>query len=453
MSQKVPPSCTDQEAWQIVSRINAEMADLNRALAQYNQQVEAQNEKLTAQYAKMKAMSILIESLYRKVADQNALLEQRVSERTENLQATIKQLQDMEAEHRHDAQSAVRVQQALLQGLDLSEHIAVRTIYRPHHYIGGDLYYFGPRSDRLLRGFLIDISGHGLSTALHTASLHVLLREVNEKNLPLTDTMRWLNQRAGEFFDEMTFAGAIAFEIDLELRMFRWVCAGIRKVWVATKERRGCVDCAGMFLGIRSEESFEMHSMAIDAGDSIYLMTDGVSDLLERKSDVEAGCLVLADYEAMLEQLGELADSAERRDDATAVCFHVRSLPESLIFRSGWPRILQLNGYGDYQRLRGVISRIIAEASGQEHSLQEVAIHEALANAMECRDGVSRQHQARVKLNRFGNRFVVRIRTSRIGFAGNALLRRLRSEKEAMFTYGEDASMGRGIPIRSLDYA
>lgn len=266
--------------------------------------------------------------------------------------------------------------------------------------------------------------------------------------------MRWLNQRAGEFLTRMTLPGKCA-EIDLELRI--GTPLGLREFTKCGLRQRAAGIChlrAGMFLlGIRSEESFEMHSMAIDAGDSIYLMTDGVSDLLERKSDVEAGCLVLADYEAMLEQLGELADSAERRDDATAVCFHVRSLPESLIFRSGWPRILQLNGYGDYQRLRGVISRIIAEASGREHSLQEVAIHEALANAMECRDGVSRQHQARVKLNRFGNRFVVRIRTSRIGFAGNALLRRLRSEKEAMFTYGEDASMGRGIPIRSLDYA
>lgn len=92
------------------------MADLNRALAQYNQQVEAQNEKLTAQYAKMKAMSILIESLYRKVADQNALLEQRVSERTENLQATIKQLQDIEPSI-DTTRSRQFASTALLQGL------------------------------------------------------------------------------------------------------------------------------------------------------------------------------------------------------------------------------------------------------------------------------------------------------------------------------------------------
>ena len=84
---------------------------------------------------------------------------------------------------------------------------------------------------------------------------------------------------------------------------------------------------------------------------------------------------------------------------------------------------------------------------GKAHSLQEVAVHEALANAMECRDGIPRQHRARIRFNKIGNRLIVRVKTSRIGFAGNAVLRRLRSHPEDMFSFGEDASMGRGIPI------
>jgi anti-sigma regulatory factor (Ser/Thr protein kinase) len=39
------------------------------------------------------------------------------------------------------------------------------------------------------------------------------------------------------------------------------------------------------------------------------------------------------------------------------------------------------------------------------------------------------------------------VKTSRLAFAGNAMLRRLRSQPEEMFAFGEDASMGRGIPI------
>ena len=74
-------------------------------------------------------------------------------------------------------------------------------------------------------------------------------------------------------------------------------------------------------------------------------------------------------------------------------------------------------------------------------------MNEALANALECRDGVPRPHYARLRFNRLGKWFVVRVKTSRMGFAGNALLRRLRIHPGEMFLYGEDSGMGRGIPI------
>ncbi len=89
----------------------------------------------------------------------------------------------------------------------------------------------------------------------------------------------------------------------------------------------------------------------------------------------------------------------------------------------------------------------MAEATGEAHSVQEIAVNEALANALECRDGVPRQQQASLRFNKIGNRFIVRAQSSRIGFAGNALLRRLRAPPEDLFSFGEDASMGRGIPI------
>jgi anti-sigma regulatory factor (Ser/Thr protein kinase) len=52
-----------------------------------------------------------------------------------------------------------------------------------------------------------------------------------------------------------------------------------------------------------------------------------------------------------------------------------------------------------------------------------------------------------LRFNKVGNRLIVRVKTSRIGFAGNAILKRLRSQPEDIFSFGEDASMGRGIPL------
>ena len=355
----------------------------------------------------------------------------------------ITERRQREQELRSDAQLATRVQKALLSLPAKSEFLEVVTIFQPFDYVGGDLYFMDWRYDgSLLRGFLLEAPGHGLSTALHTASLHVLLREVNERDLPLADAMHWLNRRAGEYFDGETFVGAIGFEIDLETRELRSVCGGISKIWLATKSEQGIQEYSGRCLGLQGDARFATHVLPLEIGDSFYFVTEGLAGLLEQQVNAP-----LKRYPEMTDLLRTLSETQDRRDDATAVCIHVRSLPRSMVRQDGWPRILRVNGYGDYQRFKGEIARILSEVTGKPHSLQEVAVHEALANAMECRDGVPRQHKARLRFNKVGNCFIVRVKTSRMGFAGNAVLRRLRSQPEDMFSFGEDASMGRGIPM------
>lgn len=348
-----------------------------------------------------------------------------------------------EQEIHRDAQLATRVQNALLKQPEPSEYIGLHTVYHPYSYVGGDLYFMDWRYNAtVLRGFVVDATGHGLGTALHTASMHVLLREVNELDLPLSEQMRWINQRIGQYFDEGTFAGAIAFELDLQMRQLRWVCAGIPEIWVSTPMVQGVVAKPGMYLGIDAEESFETHKLPVGIGDSFYFLTDGLAEKLAVCRDIPVG-----EYPDMITLLHQLAEEVDGRDDATAICLQIHSLPQQLVCQNGWPKKIRLNGYGDYQRLKGEIADILAEATGLAHSLQEVAVNEALANALECRDGVPRKHRASIKFNRIGDNLVVRVKSSRMGFAGNAILRRLRIKPEELFSYGEDAGMGRGIPI------
>ena len=185
-----------------------------------------------------------------------------------------------------------------------------------------------------------------------------------------------------------------------------------------------------------------MHELPLESGDSCYFLTDGLADLLTHRQDAPLG-----DHSAMVAFLEELAKDTSCRDDATAICIQIRSLPATVMCQEGWPKVLYLNGYGDYQRMKGEIAAILAEVTGLPHSIQEVAVNEAIANALECRDGISRQNRAKIRFNRIGSRLIVRVQTSRMGFAGNALLKRLRAKPEELFSFGEDEGMGRGIPI------
>ncbi len=342
-----------------------------------------------------------------------------------------------------EAQLASRVQEALLREIEPSPWLDVVTVYRPQGFVGGDLYFMDWRyNGQLLRGFLLDTSGHGLGTALHTSAIHLLLREINELNLPLADQMAWLNRRAHHYFDEASFAAAIGFEIDLTTRKLRWVCAGIPEIRIATRAVRGILARSGLYLGINLEETFDVHELAIDEGDTFYFLTDGLTDRLGMHTD-----LPFENFESMVKLITALADSPERRDDATAVCIKIKSLPIAKNNVFEWPQVFDFNGYGDYQRFRGEVSRFLAETVQKPHSMQEVAVNEALANALECRDGVSRQHRVELRFNRIGKWFSVRVKTSRMGFAGNSMLRRLRANPVDFFAYGEDLGMGRGLPI------
>ena len=342
-----------------------------------------------------------------------------------------------------DAQLANRIQHALLSTPKTSEHLVIHSIYHPYRYISGDLYFMDWRQDnQVLRCFLIDVTGHGLATALHTSAINVLLHEVNDLDLSLSEQLRWLNRQASRYFEDSAFAAAIIIEIDLTLHQLRYACAGIPEFWLYSSQHCGSLQAPGLFLGIDDNEFFESHTLALSPGDNLYFMTAGLTDLLRQHHDAP-----LHDFDAMVSFLETLPNSPDFRDDATAICLRIKSLPHDTAQAVGWPRHMNINGYGDYRRRQELLAKLLAEVTGKQHSVQEVAVNEALANALECRDGVPRPHQAHIKLNRIGRWFVVRIRTNRIGFAGNALLHRLRATPDSMFSYGQQESMGRGIPL------
>ena len=347
-----------------------------------------------------------------------------------------------EQNRRQDAAIAQRIQRAQLSELLTSEYVQVETAFQPYAEVSGDLYHLEWLNEgQLLRGYLLDVPGHGLTTALYTSTLKVLLHEVAEQDASLTDQVRWLNKQVCRFFESNAFAAAIAFELDLQLRELRCVGAGITRFWVDMSAGRGPVQIPGLYLGIDEQQSYGLQTLPLATGDRICFATDGLESML-----LAAEGRRIEDCDQFSSLLSTITETSTQKDDIAAVCIRIKSLPQALM-AEGWPKTLRLNGFEDYRRFKGEVAKVLAEVTGQTHSLEEVAVNEAIANALECRDGKARNQRAILKFSRFGHRFVVRVKTSRIGFAGNAVLSRLRANPELLFAFGEDASMGRGIPL------
>lgn len=362
----------------------------------------------------------LIVVIYRNIADQ------------------LKQEQD----RLQDAAIARRIQRAQLSCPTDSEYVVIETAYLPCGDISGDIYHLEWRNDgNLLRGFLVDVTGHGLTTALYTSTINVLLHEAAELDASLGEQLTWLNRQVARHFETSAFVAAIAFEIDLQVRELRYVGAGITRFWLRMAVKKGMIQVPGLHLGMDQAQIYPMHTLPLTVGDHLCFATDGVESLLADRPLCQ-GC----DGKQISAILLALPADTEKTHDTTAICIKIKALPQAL-FSDTWPKMLKLNGFDDYRRLKSEVAKVLTEVTGRQHSIQEVAVNEALANAMECRDGVPRQHRARIRFNKIGSWLIVRVQTSRIGFAGNAILRRLRSAPEALFAFGEDQAMGRGIPL------
>ena len=347
-----------------------------------------------------------------------------------------------EQSRKQEAAIARRIQWSQMSEPAASPFVEIKTALESYGEISGDLYYLAWRNEgQLLRGYLVDVPGHGLITALYASILKGLLQEAAEQDASLAEQVGWLNHQVCSQFEPDAFAAAIAFELDLQLRELRYVGAGITRFWLDMPPAGSVVQIPGLYLGIDEHHVYGMQTLPVSVGGQVCFATDG----LETAALAKEGCGIDS-CGRCCELVSGLGEAAALKDDIALICIRIRELPRTFL-NGDWPKRLTLNGYEDYRRLKSEVAKVLAEFTGKPHSLQEVAVNEAIANALECRDGKARRQNARIKFSWFGKRLVVRVKTSRIGFAGNAMLERLRANPEQLFAFGEDASMGRGIPL------
>jgi len=238
-------------------------------------------------------------------------------------------MRDMTVERRrqvemmHDAELARRVQRDLLPKLQESPLVDIRALYHPSNVVSGDSYHLEWRNKgTLLRGFLVDVSGHGLATAIQTASINSLLSENETAKLPLLGQVRRLNARAGKYFTDGAYAAMLGFELDLSLRELRYIGAGITQFYANGRK----IETPGMFVGMWDEAEFIEGKITVAEGDSFCFLTDGFTDVLAKPEYVGFFSEKGSAFDADVNALEKLAKSGVLSDDGTGVCLKVKSL-------------------------------------------------------------------------------------------------------------------------------
>ena len=344
---------------------------------------------------------------------------------------TRKMQKQMEAE----LSNAATVQRSLLVKDCLTDRVEIRTFYQPYREVSGDFYgYDWNHSGAVLQGYLIDVMGHGIGTALQTAALNVLFHQAMDEQLSLKETLLLVNRQAQSYFGEGMFAAAICFELDLSRMTMRYISAGINYFMASSRNLHGLIRAPGSLVGVDDHPDFIEQTVSVQAGDVFYFATDGLMDVMSRHVPVD-----LHDFDRILTAMKVAAPAGGGHDDASALCLRIRDPVQ-------WPVFFELSKPEEMKYLRGRLREILVGSVGGKAIFIEVALNEAINNALRSASQTETP-LIRLKINKLGSRLVFRVRDSGPGFDVNGMIPLVKRTWLAETKIADCEEDGRGLSI------
>ncbi|KEJ90667.1 chemotaxis protein CheY [Sulfitobacter donghicola DSW-25 = KCTC 12864 = JCM 14565] len=265
------------------------------------------------------------------------------------LSDTLDELQQLYDNIESDLQEAKKLQQSLIKERfrklstgDLS------LMLRSSGHVGGDLVGFFQAGSEHVGLFAIDVSGHGISSALMTARLAGYLSSAApDQNVALhkNEQGKYVPRAPDEVvadlnnlvLDEMDtehyFTLLLAF---LELDTGHLIISQAGHPHPAVQRKNGVIEqsgAGGFPVGLLSGVSFERYEITLNKGDRILILSDGVTECPGPDGDMleEEGLATLmqelkttrgpAFLEALIWKLSEFNGSGDFPDDVSAILF------------------------------------------------------------------------------------------------------------------------------------
>ncbi len=284
-------------------------------------------------------------------------MQRELTEKNRLISETLDELQRLYDSLDNDLLEAKKLQQSLIP----VRHKAfasgdVSLMLRSSGHVGGDLVGFFPAEEDHLGLYSIDVSGHGISSALMTARLAgYLSASAPDQNVALgkgeDDTYHFLPPAAvietlnNLVLDEMEtehYFTLLLADLNLKTGEVRMAQAGHPHPVIQRADGRIEQTGPGGFpVGLMSGITFTEFETRLHPGDRLLLLSDGViecpaeddtmldesglEDMLRQLHDTKGPAL----FEALLWQLGEFAGGQAFPDDVSGILFEFQGVPAS----------------------------------------------------------------------------------------------------------------------------
>lgn len=221
-------------------------------------------------------------------------MQRQLSEQNRVISKTLNELQGLYDALDNDLIEAKKLQQSLVrERFRRFENADLSLLLRPSGHVGGDLVGFFPVGKTRLGVYAIDVSGHGISSALMTARLagylstttpdqNVALRETGEGHyimLPPAEVVARLNTLVLEEMETEHYFTMVLADVDLASGRVRMAQAG--HPFPLVQRRDGGIELigkGGLPVGLFDGASFEQFETVLDPGDRLLLYSDGITE-------------------------------------------------------------------------------------------------------------------------------------------------------------------------------
>jgi len=209
------------------------------------------------------------------------------------LRRAVRRALDLEGRLRRDLAAAARVQASLLpRGPVTAPGFTFAWAFRPCDELAGDALNVSPLDDHRTAVYVLDVSGHGVASALLAVTVaRVLSPAAGQDSLllqPGDDPDRVVppaavaDRLAAQFpFDPATeqFFTLVYGVLDARTREFRYVSAGHPPViHVPRAGQPAPLPAAGLPVGLGG--GYEEHAVRLSPGDRLYLYSDGIPEAM-----------------------------------------------------------------------------------------------------------------------------------------------------------------------------
>lgn len=297
----------------------------------------------------------------------------------------------LKEQHIEDELAIARnIQQSLLpseQTVKSSKTINIKGLQIPAKYVGGDLFDYYVRDNKLL--FCIgDVSGKGVPAALLMAISHSLFRTISSHNERPEIMMEALNNAISENNPDIMFITMFLGIMDLTTGTISYCNAGHNPPIVIKNGRAEYLDTEpSLLLGVELSAKYTAHELTLAHGDTLFLYTDGLTEAenAEHETFGEERTLETAAHfgtltaEQQIEQMHQAVDqfvnNAEQSDDLTMLAIQ---------YVHGENRLVIENRIQELDKLEPFLSHFFEQKSIDMSLLPQLdlALEEAVTNVI-----------------------------------------------------------------------